>query len=168
MAWFDFFGNISPLSAALFLLGFGLVIFEMFHPGFGIPGIGGVLSLIIGVILTARTLEQAIVMGIAVVVFVSIAFAVVYRSFTKGRLYKKLVLKNANKSESGFRSHEDFSALLHTKGIALTPLRPAGSAQFLDSRIDVVTRGEFIKEGAFIEVIQVSGRRVVVSEADQH
>ena len=50
-------------------------------------------------------------------------------------------------------------------GIALTVLRPAGTALIDGSRLDVVTSGEYIDAGATVEVILVEGSRIVVRES---
>jgi len=49
-------------------------------------------------------------------------------------------------------------------GTALTPLRPAGTAEVAGQRLDVVTEGEFIHSGMQIKVIKVEGTRIVVKE----
>ena len=50
-------------------------------------------------------------------------------------------------------------------GGSLTPLRPAGTAQIGDdTRIDVVTLGEFIAADSDVVVIKVEGTRVVVRQ----
>ena len=48
------------------------------------------------------------------------------------------------------------------QGEALTPLRPAGRAQFGEQAFDVVSEGGFISRGERVEVMQVAGNRVVV------
>ncbi|WP_279379072.1 hypothetical protein [Acetivibrio straminisolvens] len=42
---FDFIYNIDIWAALLFILGFTFVIIEMFFPGFGLPGIMGLIFL---------------------------------------------------------------------------------------------------------------------------
>ena len=49
-------------------------------------------------------------------------------------------------------------------GVALTPLRPAGRAQFGERFVDVVTEGDFINSGSQVEVLAVHGNRVVVKQ----
>jgi membrane-bound serine protease (ClpP class) len=50
------------------------------------------------------------------------------------------------------------------QGVAMTVLRPAGRAQIGDDFVDVVSEGPFISAGRKIEVLSVSGNRVVVRE----
>jgi membrane-bound serine protease (ClpP class) len=47
-------------------------------------------------------------------------------------------------------------------GVALTDLRPSGTAGFGDERLDVVTEGEYLRQGSAVEVIRSDGYRHVV------
>ncbi|NQV49987.1 MAG: NfeD family protein, partial [Candidatus Marinimicrobia bacterium] len=53
-------------------------------------------------------------------------------------------------------------SMLGKSGVALTKLRPAGTALIEGSRIDVVTPGDFIEKDTEISIIRVDGNRVVV------
>ena len=55
------------------------------------------------------------------------------------------------------------SKMVGDVGVALTPLRPAGRADFGDVRLDVVTEGEFIEKGQSVRIAAVQGNRVVVT-----
>jgi membrane-bound serine protease (ClpP class) len=52
--------------------------------------------------------------------------------------------------------------LLGQTGVALTPLRPAGTVVFNGKRVDVVADGLFIEKGTSVKVVAVEGLRVVV------
>ena len=54
--------------------------------------------------------------------------------------------------------------LLHRTGVAITQLRPSGTAFINGKRVDVVTEGGLIEQGASIKVVAVEGLRVVVRE----
>jgi membrane-bound ClpP family serine protease len=54
--------------------------------------------------------------------------------------------------------------LLHRTGVAITLLRPSGTAFINGKRVDVVTEGALIDQGASIKVVAVEGMRVVVRE----
>ncbi|RPI72927.1 MAG: nodulation protein NfeD, partial [Ignavibacteriales bacterium] len=54
--------------------------------------------------------------------------------------------------------------LIGTEGIALTDLRPAGSADINGTRYDVVADWQFIERGKKIKVLRVEGIKVVVKE----
>ena len=54
------------------------------------------------------------------------------------------------------------SGLLGQVGVAVTPLRPTGRAEFDERLLDVVTEGDFLEKGTPLEIIEVRGRQVVV------
>jgi membrane-bound serine protease (ClpP class) len=46
-------------------------------------------------------------------------------------------------------------------------LRPAGKAQINGRRVDVIAQGQMIEQGCHVEVVEMSGGRVVVREIRQ-
>ena len=55
-------------------------------------------------------------------------------------------------------------SLIGQEGAALTVLRPAGKAKIHGRTIDVVSEGPFIPAESRVEVVEVSGNRVVVRQ----
>ncbi|WMJ79304.1 NfeD family protein [Clostridium sp. MB40-C1] len=156
--------NISTLSVICFVIGFLLMIIEMFHPGFGFPGaIGGIL-LIVGVVFSARTVVQALIMLIIILAVLGITLTVVLKSFSKGRLSKTLVLEDIQKKERGYICVEDLNFFLNKEGLTTTVLRPSGTADFNGIRLDVISEGGFIQKEKKVKIIHVEGRRIVVKE----
>lgn len=64
--------------------------------------------------------------------------------------------------ESGTAQSESHFALQGTRGTALTPLRPAGSALLNGKKYDVISRGEFLEKGSALVVTKIDGNRIVV------
>jgi membrane-bound ClpP family serine protease len=164
MDLFSFINNIGIIQALCLLVGLGLVIFEMFDPGFGVPGISGLALLALGVILTAKSLFEALVMVIILMAILGLMLALAIRSATRGRLSRTMVLSTSLNKESGFNSTDDFSSYLGREGVAETTLRPSGTAVFDDIKLGVVTEGGFIQKDSPVKVVQVSGGRIVVRE----
>ncbi len=50
------------------------------------------------------------------------------------------------------------------RGVAESLLRPAGKVRFGSRPVDVVADGEFITPGRPVEIVEISGNRVVVRE----
>lgn len=164
MGLFGFLFDINLLQVLLLVTGLGLVIVEMFNPGFGAPGITGIILLIIGVALTAKSISEAIILVIIILVLIGIALILVLHSASRGRLSKTLVLDDALSAEKGYHGTELMDEFLGKEGQAVTPLRPAGIAVIEGTKLDVVTEGEYIQANARVKVINVSGRRIVVRE----
>jgi len=57
--------------------------------------------------------------------------------------------------------------LLHSKGVALTDLRPVGSAKICNVHLDVITHGEMLDMGTELIVVEVEGSRVVVEQVSE-
>ena len=53
--------------------------------------------------------------------------------------------------------------LLGKEGVAVTDLRPAGTARIGDERVDVVTEGEYVAQGSPVRVLRSEGYRHVVA-----
>jgi len=47
-------------------------------------------------------------------------------------------------------------------GVALSPLRPGGKAQFGDDVLDVITQGELLEAGTRVRILSHSGHEAVV------
>ena len=83
----------------------------------------------------------------------------------RNRVWQRLVLASETDRASGFDSAPaGLAGLVSESGVATTPLRPSGRAQFGDRVVDVVTQGDFIETGVRVEVLSVSGNRVVVHQ----
>jgi membrane-bound serine protease (ClpP class) len=55
--------------------------------------------------------------------------------------------------------------LVGRDGVAMTDLRPSGTALVGEERVDVVTEGEFISQGSPLRVLRSEGYRLVVRAA---
>ncbi|MCY6957244.1 NfeD family protein [Clostridium brassicae] len=156
--------DISTLSVICFVIGFLLMIIEMFHPGFGFPGVIGGILLIVGIVFSAKTIVQALIMLIIILTVLGISLTIVLKSFSKGKLSKTLVLEDIQKKELGYICVEDLNFFLNEEGVTTTVLRPSGTADFNGIKLDVVSEGEFIQREKKVKIIQVEGRRIVVKE----
>jgi membrane-bound ClpP family serine protease len=81
------------------------------------------------------------------------------------KFWSRLILFQKSVENEGYSSADPaLPKYQGAKGVALTILRPAGSALINGDKLDVVTRGEFIEPGSEIEVILIEGLRIVVRE----
>lgn len=167
MGIFSFVDNIQLLQAVLLTLGLMFLLAEVFIPGFGVAGITGIILFIVGIILTASTFAEALVMFLILLVILALVIILVVRSASKGRLSKTLIHKDSLSKEKGFSGVEDMKIFVDREGEAISMLRPAGIGQFDGVRLDVVTDGAFVEEGTKIKVIEVEGRRIVVEKIEK-
>jgi len=162
MGIFSFLDGIQLYQILILLLGLILLIIEMFTPGFGVAGGLGLILLVAGIILTASTPLEALVMIVILLVILGIALTVVLHSAAKGRLSKTLILKDSLNKEAGYIGTQDLEYFVGKEGTALTVLRPAGTAEFDGIRLDVVSEGDYIPKNSKVRIVQVTGPRIVV------
>lgn len=158
-------GTAGWLELGLALIGVLLLVVEAFVPGFGIFGVGGIAAIVASVIMGVPSIDLAVrYLAFASVAFVVVLFGLV-RSISRRGLGKSLTLTH---DEKGWvPSRVDHGALIGSQGKALTVLRPAGTAQFGEVKVDVVTEGEFVSAGAVVKVLRVEGTRIVVRVASE-
>lgn len=151
------FGTIS-----LFAVGIMLIFLEFFLPG-AISGTLGLAALIASLFLAG---ENPLNMGISIFIAISVSIAVLFFMIKVLRkklvLFNRMILFDTAKKEDGYVSNVNRTDLLGKEGIALTVLRPSGTAIFNNERIDVVSEGDFINQNAKITVVKVEGVRIVV------
>ncbi|NRT88746.1 NfeD family protein [Clostridium beijerinckii] len=160
-----FLPDITVLTVLLLIVGFGLVFLEMHIPGFGLPGIAGAICLILAVALTAENFAQALVMALGILAILGIMLGVVLTFFTKGKLFKPLILPDEQKKEHGYISSSDLDYLLGKTGVAVTDLRPTGSVDIDGVKFDVISEGEYIRKGTNVEIFKVSGVKLLVKKS---
>lgn len=155
----------QDLPAILCLvLGFALVVVEMYVPGFGLPGISGLVLLVIGVVLMADSALEALAISGVLLALLIVALTISLRSIAKGRLAKsRLVLHSV--SDQPKQNEYGYDKFIGQTGEALTMLRPSGMARFGEEKLNVVSDGDFIEAGAPVRVLRVDGNRIVVQKA---
>jgi membrane-bound serine protease (ClpP class) len=192
--WSHFLGGTAGwLEVVLFLIGVVCLALEMFViPGFGIFGVTGVLLIFSSLILASQTWHNIEpsedykrlswtlgTLGGSLLSVIVIAVTM-SRFLPHVRVFDRLVLSPPGFSASGDlgpRLRPDLAeenasgslaelprSLVGQEGTAVTLLRPAGKARIHGRLIDVVSDGPFIAQDRRIEVVAVSGNRVVVRE----
>jgi len=162
MPLIELLANVSWISIILFIVGIGLLVVEMFEPGFGFFGVFGIISLIACIFVTASTVTEAIILTAFFFVIVLIMLGIFLYLMSKGKLPGKLVLKDAESRENGYSGTLDLDSYLGKTGIVTTICRPVGNVDFDGVKLEVVSQSEFIENGTKVEVIQIEGNRVVV------
>lgn len=175
-------GAASWWGIAAVLTGLLLIGVEIFIvPGFGIPGIAGVIALLLGLLglivgpggFSGPGAAEDIVYGAATLLLAFFTAGVGmyfiskhYRSFP---LFNRLVLVDhvggaaSDVGLLGAMSTSDSSAVkVGDIGVATTTLRPAGTAEFNDELVDVVSEFGFVETGAPVRVTSVGRFRVAV------
>lgn len=160
----ELFTNVSWISIALFIIGLGLLIFEMFQPGFGLFGVGGILAFVACIFVTADSVAEGIILTVLFATIILILVGIFMVLMSKGKLPNKVILQDSTSKEEGYDGTPDLTGYLGKKGKITTVCRPVGSADFDGTKLEVVTRGEYIDKDADVVIIEIEGNRVVVKQ----
>lgn len=152
-------------TALCLLIGAGLIILEVFLPGFGLPGISGILLVGIGALLVGMHFGTMTAVGVLLVIIALLAVLIswVLRSAASGRMGRSELF--LNDKEELHQQTEDMQVLVGKTGRTTSVLRPAGIGDFDGVRLNVVTEGSFIESGTPIEIVSVEGKRIVVRQS---
>jgi membrane-bound serine protease (ClpP class) len=168
------------LEVILFLIGLALLLLEiLFLPGHGVLAIVGVALMFISLVLAfqgftiPRTAGQTLVFEYSVLKvtgsFAAAGVAILLLAHylpslpILSRIVHRYDLAAAHVGDLGEAHMPGLSAMVGQVGVAATPLRPAGRAEFGDRTLDVVTEGDFVEKGARVQIREMHGSRIVVT-----
>ncbi|WP_300667039.1 NfeD family protein [Desulfoluna sp.] len=172
-------GLATYAEILIIVMGLLLIIVEIFIlPGFGVAGISGFLLVMIGLILSLQdfvlpdptlpwegTLFRGNLLTVVISVGASVLMAVMLLRYLvpamAGRVSGPYL--DADLKASKADSEETSRIAVGENGVALTPLRPAGKAEFHGEPFDVVTQGDFIDRSDPVVVTAVEGNRILVA-----
>ena len=155
--------TVMVIGIILLIAGFVLVGIEMVVPGFGAPGISGIICLVAGVFLTADTIEEGIFITVVVIVILGILMTVIMGFLSQKKFRSPIVLDEDLKAGAPISS-SDLDYLLQKEGRATTDLKPAGKGDFEGIELDIFSEGPYIKKGSPIVISRINENRLMVKE----
>lgn len=159
-------GLAANWEILLFVIGLVLLALELFViPGFGVAGIAGITSILIGLVFSllqndgfdfefAGTTEVVKALATVLIPFTTVlVFLFLYgEKLLERGAFKRLVLQDVQSPEAGY-TISDQHQLLGTQGVAKTTLRPTGKVEIAGSRYDARAESGYIDAGAAVEVV---------------
>ena len=145
---------------AIILIGLLLIFLEIFLiPGTTLFGVVGGIALLIGVVMVYSYYGSKwgnitlLASSLSVVISVVLGFKVIQSN------------KLAMKAEIDGRVNELENAeelQIGARGITVTELRPIGKAVFAHKKLEVSSTGDYIHLETEVEIIQISGNKIIV------
>jgi len=150
------------LLLTLLIAGVALLLAEVFLPGM-IAGVLGVVCLlgaaVVGFAEFGPKVGSLILMA---ELFAGTVLTILWmRYFPKTHLGKKYILDPSTAAHAPTEPEK----WLGYEGVALTDLRPAGSARLDGEKVDVITSGEHLESGTRVKVVRVDGPSIFVRRA---
>ncbi|MGN5955315.1 NfeD family protein [Sphingobacterium lactis] len=159
-------GLADNWEIAIFILGVILIALEIFViPGFGVAGIAGIILMLCGLAFSMvandyfdfKLTQPGLLMNSFIIVVGAMVLAIVLmvifgKNMLESRAFKRLVLEDEQRSDSGYTSSVTKTNMINKVGIAKTVLRPAGKIEIDNVWYDAVALDGFIDAGEEIYV----------------
>jgi membrane-bound serine protease (ClpP class) len=159
------------LTIAIILLGlaFAFIVLEVFVPSGGALTLLAIGSLVVSVYFAFAESELAGALFLAAgIIGMPLLAWKMLGLFPKTSVGRRFLL-------FGPKGHEEVATSSELKlrefegkrGVTRTTLRPTGVAKIDGERVNVVSEGMIIEPGTPVEVVEISGNRVVVKEIEE-
>ncbi|MDO5155603.1 MAG: NfeD family protein [Eubacteriales bacterium] len=155
---------LTVIGFVLLVIGIILMGIEMVIPGFGIPGISGIISIVIGVLLAAKSLKEGLTIITVVVVILAIMMTVTIVFFHSGRVKSPISLEEALDAGPGYLNSSDLQYLVGKEGMSITVLRPTGKCDVDGVSFEVRSENGYIEKSKKIKIVKVQGNTLIVRE----
>ncbi len=155
-------GSSSWTSLALFVTGLILLVIEGIVPGFGLPGISGIVLVVLGIILATETLNIALLSLSISIIITSIVTVVLVKLGYRSKLLDSFILTGQRTKQEVYMDTRSKKTYVDKLGIAVTELRPSGFINIEDERLDALSDEGFIPSGSSIKVVRVEGTKIFV------
>ncbi len=152
------------LGIFLLILGFVLIGIEMVLPGFGAPGISGIVSLITAVIMICDTVEQGLMMTVAIIVLAAIMLTVIMGLLSSKKVKTPIVLEAELNPSDAMLDSKDLEYLIGKVGKATTDLKPVGKGSFDGILLDVRSESAYLGKDSDIRISRIHENSIIVQE----
>lgn len=150
------------IAIVLFIAGFILIGIEMAVPGFSVPGVSGIICLVVAIFLVSDSFMEGAVIALIILALLGIMFAIILSLLSRAKLKSPIILKDEQNKEKGFISSTDLRYLLGKQGVAVTDLRPSGTGDFDGIEFDVISEGKYITKETKLVIYKVQGSKLIV------
>ena len=154
------------LTVILQIIGVIVIIAEIILPSGGILSVlaAGIFAYSLYVVFHDVSVSAGFVFVTADVIMIPILVIAGLKLLAKS----PAALRTTLSSEDGVTSQSsEQNEFLGMEGIAVTDLRPAGTAVINGKRVDVVSRGEYLEKDSRIVVSSVTGNQIIVREKEE-
>jgi len=93
-----------------------------------------------------------------------IGLGLMVKRMLKTKAWQRISLPETETQAEGYSGSLGLEEMVGKSGVAITSLRPAGTALIEGQRVDVVTQGTFIDKDSEVTIIRIDGNRVVVDK----
>ena len=155
---------IQILGIIVLVIGIVLIGVEFYLPGFGYPGICGIICTVAGVFLTGKDMSQRLIVGIITIVIIAVMLVISIIIFSSKKVKSPIKLETDLQGKNLFLDEKDMEYLIGKKGTAISDLKPAGKGEFNGVKLDIVSSAYYIKKGTPLVISEIKNSRIIVEE----
>lgn len=155
---------IQILGIVILLVGIVLIGIEFYMPGFGLPGIFGIISTLAGVYMAGKNITGRIVTGMIAVVIIAVMLVISIVLFRSQKVKTPIKLDTDLQGKNLFIDERDMDYLIGKNGIAVTDLRPSGKGEFDGVKLDILSGGAFIPKGQALVIKEIKNNKIFVEK----
>ena len=151
---------MAYIALGLLILGIVFLLIEIFVPGFGVFGIGGLFAIAISAVITVSTMENGVMIVVSGLVILAAVGYIAVEAAKKFGVYGKLVLKDTLEPDN--ENNDAMHSLIGAGGIVKTPLKPHGKVDFDGVVTEAYSDGDYIPTGERVEAYKVYANNLYV------
>ncbi len=155
--------NNIALPIILQLIGVVVIIAEIILPSGGLLSILaiGLIGYSLYIVFDGISVQAGLIFVVADIIMLPVLLVVGIKLLAKSPVTLRKKLSSSDGVTSQSSEMEDY---MGQDGVAITNLRPSGTALIKGKRVDVVSRGEYIDKNSKIVVSSVTGNQIIVYE----
>ena len=157
---------IQILGIVTIVIGVVLIGVEFYLPGFGVPGIAGIICTSVGIFLAGRDATERIMIGLITLAVIAVMLVISIMLLNSKKVKSPIKLDTDLSGRDLFIEEKDMNYLVGKKGVAITDLRPAGKGEFDGVRLDIFSEGNYIKRGKTLTIKEIRNNKIIVVEDD--
>ncbi|MBR5994270.1 MAG: serine protease [Lachnospiraceae bacterium] len=157
-------GTIQILGIVVLIIGIVLIGVEFYLPGFGLPGISGIICTAAGIFLAGRNASERVIVGVIAIVVIAVMLVVSIILFSSKKVKSPIKLETDLQGKNLFIDEKDMEYLIGKKGIALTDLRPSGKGEFDGVKLDIYSSNYYIKKDSELIITAIKNNKILVEE----
>ncbi|MBR5762049.1 MAG: serine protease [Lachnospiraceae bacterium] len=157
-------GTIQILDIVVLIIGIVLIGVEFYLPGFGLPGISGIICTAAGIFLAGRNASERVIVGVIAIVVIAVMLVVSIILFSSKKVKSPIKLETDLQGKNLFIDEKDMEYLIGKKGIALTDLRPSGKGEFDGVKLDIYSSNYYIKKDSELIITAIKNNKILVEE----
>ena len=166
MEFVQIFTQMHWLPALLLIVGAVMMIVEMFVSGFGFFGIGGIISLIAGVVVRicqGLNINQSLMLILIVFAFFIVVFMLMVWGAQYGILGKTGLFERRTTLSTDFnRADKQLRRLVGKNGKTVSKLDLGGQAKIKGKIYDVMSISSYIEPNTNIKVVEIKDNTIMV------